>query len=92
MPTLRATVHVRDPETGVADVFLAGSQPPDWAVPFITNPDVWADSGPPPRYGRGSSTAAWRRYASEHGVAVSDTESKDAVMAALRVAGVPTGG
>lgn len=43
---LAATVHVHVDEHGEPGrfVFEAGTVPPEWAVPLITNPDAWADS------------------------------------------------
>ncbi|WIB25818.1 hypothetical protein [Curtobacterium sp. MCSS17_015] len=43
MPVLNCTVIVRD-DTFVTHVFLAGDEPPAWAVKKITNPNVWANA------------------------------------------------
>lgn len=40
MPVLTSTVIVRD-DNFVSHVFLAGVEPPKWAVDKISNPDVW---------------------------------------------------
>lgn len=40
MPFLNSTVIVRD-DNFVSHVFLAGDEPPKWAVDKISNPDVW---------------------------------------------------
>lgn len=40
MPVLNSTVIVRD-DNFVSHVFLAGEEPPKWAVDKISNPDVW---------------------------------------------------
>lgn len=47
--------------------------------------------GPPPRAGRGSSTASWLRYARGAGVAVADDADRASIIAACEAAGVPSG-
>lgn len=49
-----------------------------------------AESGPPPRAGRGSSADAWAHYAAEHGVTIADGAGRDEIIAACEAAGVPT--
>ena len=46
--------------------------------------------GPPPKGGAGSGAPAWREYAASKGVEVADDASREDVIAALDVAGVPT--
>lgn len=39
---LANTVYVNSPETGESVQLLAGTEPPGWAVPLITNDAAWA--------------------------------------------------
>jgi D-alanyl-D-alanine carboxypeptidase len=41
-PRAKATVVLRDPETGTVRVFEQGDQLTDWAMEEITNPEVYA--------------------------------------------------
>lgn len=68
----------------------AGAKP---AEPSL-NPPPPQPSGPvgtpPPKSGKGSTDAAWTKYASDNGVAVTEEMSRNEVIAACEAAGVPT--
>lgn len=44
---------------------------------------------PPPRAGRGSTTAAWRTYATKHGVTIPTDADRDDIITACRNADIP---
>lgn len=48
------------------------------------------NSVPPPKAGPGSSRARWVEYAAAYGIAVTDDETRDEIIAACEAAGVPT--
>jgi hypothetical protein len=110
MAKLKRYVHVTElgedgKPTGRAQWFGPEHTVPDWALPYITNPKVWADAPevkpaevpvpyevkPPPRGGAGSGRSEWAAYAIVKGVEVTeDLKSRDDIIAALELAGVPT--
>jgi hypothetical protein len=90
MGTLATNVVVTDPATGQPASFLAGEQPPDWAVEQITNPAAWeADEsdeqdGPPARQAK---KEVWASYAEANGIDVpGDDPTKDDIIAAVEAA------
>jgi len=101
-PRLRSHVHVAGRAFGPDDDVPAElhpliTNPKAWDVPPGTPikpakiPDTGGDGdGPPPRGGAGSGAPEWRAYARAHNVDVDDTADRDAVIAALDEAGVPT--
>ncbi|SDD58981.1 hypothetical protein SAMN04488581_2609 [Mycolicibacterium neoaurum] len=91
------TVYLTDTDGSVVAV-KPGDGIPTWAK--ITNPYVLgaeesgeqADepvTGPPPRAGKGSGESAWRKYAEDNGVDVSQVEGRDDIINAVDKAGVP---
>lgn len=97
---LAATVHVMNPDTGLNEIFLAGSTPPKWAADLITNPGAWqteeqqgavSEDGPPPRSGSGSGRARWVEFAESQGVEVDDEATKDDIISLLEASGVIEG-
>jgi hypothetical protein len=41
---LGITVFVTNPDTSMPEELAAGTEPPDWALEQITNPNVWEDT------------------------------------------------
>lgn len=104
---LAVGVAVRHPDTGAAVFLRAGSVPPAWARlgGHVFTDDSPAPAprpapapepepgvpDPPPRYGRGSSAAAWRDWADQAGVDLTGygpDATRDQVIAAASRAGV----
>ena len=52
--------------------------------------DEPAGDGPPARRGGGSGRAAWAEYATRHGVAVGEDDTRGDIIAACELAGLPT--
>lgn len=98
-PRLARTVWVTPPG-GVRRVRLpAGSNPPEWAWPLITNPAAWAVApvadvtdvdGPPPLHGKGSGRDAWASYAESHGVHVAPEATRADIITDLDHADIRT--
>lgn len=102
---LSTFVHVAD-DSGVMHAFGPSDEMPGWAEAVITNPDVWEvaepsaapagpdgderQDGPPPKSGPGSGAPRWRDYAASRQVEVPADASREAVIAALDEAQVPT--
>jgi hypothetical protein len=64
---------------------------PDASVPYFPDHEVIeAGSDIPPRGGAGSGADAWSAYAERKGVEVPEGATRDAIIAALDEAGVPT--
>lgn len=85
MDRLASTVIVN----GVA--YERGTTPPKEVAEKITNPVAWEvdaqESDEPPRTGAGSTTDAWRAYATRLGVEVSDDAGRDDIIAAVDARG-----
>lgn len=86
MAKLRNTVIVN----GVA--YEPGTTPPKEIAEQITNPAAWDDevvttadpaTEEPPRAGAGSTTEAWRTYATNLGLDVPDDAGRDDIIAAV---------
>lgn len=99
---LTKTVVVRDPKTFGPKVFHPGDDVPAWAADLITNPTAWSseedtedtpegDESPPvpPTSGKGSGRDAWAAYANAKGVEVEEDMSRDDIVAACELAGIP---
>lgn len=52
--------------------------------------DEQGDVKPPAKSGPGSAKGAWREYAESVGVAVNESDDRDAIIAAVATAGKPT--
>jgi hypothetical protein len=95
---LTAGVVVRHPGSGTVIFLPEGSDLPEWAEALVgdhvlTAQTVAADTvtaEPPPKAGPGSSRARWVEYAAANGIAVTDDETRDEIIAACEAAGVPT--
>jgi hypothetical protein len=95
MAKLRSYVHVPVDLDWV--VYGPDDEVPAEHAALITNPKAWAVppddeteasaapqvDGEPPRSGAGSSKEAWAAFAEAHGVAVSDEDKRDDIIAAL---------
>lgn len=94
---LAGNVALRNPSTGVVEVFSAGTIPPAWAAARITNPRAWtADTSTPaaqpptppspqepPRWGAGATNAAWRDYANTLGIDVPPDATRGDIITAV---------
>ena len=104
-PRLARTVWVTLPGETRRVRLPAGSNPPEWAWPLITNSAAWAvkpdseapvevsaegPNGPPPMHGKGSSRDAWAAYAEAHGVHVAPSSSRSDIVAVLDQAKIRT--
>ena len=73
------------------------TNPDLWDTPTVVEDDPPESGGevagggeePPPLAGPGSGRDHWAEYAARHGVTVSDDDKRDAIITALRQAGVP---
>lgn len=102
-PRLARTVWVSLPGEARRVRLPAGSNPPEWSWPLITNSAAWAVAPsieeqppvdeewvPPPMHGKGSSRDAWASYATDRGVTVTDGASRADIIAALDDASIRT--
>lgn len=92
---LNTTVIVQPkPGSGDAGFLVLGPDDdvPEWAADQIGDHAWEADdtAGPPPKAGKGSSKEAWVEYATAHGVELDPEATRDAIIAALEAAGIPT--
>lgn len=101
---LARTVWVTPPGKAQRVRLPAGSTPPGWAWPLITNPAAWSippqapasslaegdAPGPPPMHGKGSSKTAWASYAESCGVHVAPESTRADIIAALDQANIRT--
>ena len=87
---LARTVWVTPPGKAQRVRLPAGSTPPEWAWPLITNRAAWSVppeaetvAERPPLHGKGSSRDAWAAYAGSIGVQVPDGASRADIIAAV---------
>ncbi len=93
---LVANVALRNPKSGLVEIFTPESDMPTWVEKEISNPAVWEDDGaaetepeskiPTRRQG----VTKWAEYAAANDVDVPEGADKDAIIVALEQAGVPT--
>lgn len=89
MPRLAGNTIVAHPETGAPTVLLAGDEVPDWAEELIGAHLIDGASdgeqvdGLPPKAGKGSGIAAWKKYADDNGVSYTEGATRDEIIAAV---------